>query len=58
MNDMKMQWCAMSDELLAKCSPDELHDIVAAIQLANALGLLAQHARLTTMRAWAVGDGS
>lgn len=58
MNDVMTPWAAMPDDLLADFTPDEVRAVIGAIELNTALGLLARHARLVTLRAWAIGGDS
>jgi hypothetical protein len=53
-NDTMTPWSVLDDELIADFTPDELRAVVGMIELSTALGLLAHHARLLGLRAWAV----
>lgn len=57
MNDRSIPWVELDDALIADFSPAELRAMVGAIELENSFALLAHYARVTTMRAWAIGSG-
>lgn len=53
-NDVMTSW-RENPELIRWLTPEELHEQCAVIELMACLYKLARHARLVTLRAWAVG---